>query len=189
MDRQSPACQSSGGTASRPKWATPDRKRQLVRLFIVSKGFCVYGHKPCLIPEHHYQIYIETLIRDWIADDRAQRQAEWQAERKLLHRQADRSYPVNGQFNAVSKDIFFAHQPDYYLIGLGISGLTFTPFAKLRLPSSYLNLFVDLGDTLKGVSKSKRRKAIRYGKALPIEIQRQVDRLCNLAVRRYLDKG
>jgi len=169
-----------------PKWATPDRKRQLVAVFLRSKGFCVFGHKPCQIPEHHYEIYIETLIQDWIADDKAQRQAEWQAERQLLHSQADRRYPASGQFNAVSKDIFFAIQPDYYLIGLGISGLTFKPFAKLRLPSSYLNLFVDLGDTLKGVSKSKRRKAIRYGKALPIEIQEQVDRLCNLAVRLYL---
>jgi hypothetical protein len=169
-----------------PKWATPDRKCQLVAVFIRSRGFCVFGHKGCLIPEHHYQIYIETLIRDWIADDRAQSVAERQAERKLLHSQADRRYPVAGQFNAVSRDIFFAQQPDYYFIGLGMSGLTFKPFAKLRLPSSYLNLFVDLGDTLKAVSKSKRRKAIRYGKALPIEIQRQVDRLCNLAVRHYL---
>jgi len=169
-----------------PKWATPDRKRQLVAVFLRSKGFCVFGHKPCQIPEHHYEIYIERLIDDWIADDRVQSQAERQAERKLLHSQAERRYPVAGQFNAVSKDIFFAQQPDYYFIGLGMSGLTFKPFAKLRLPSSYLNLFVDLGDTLKGVSKSKRRKAIRYGKALPLEIEKQVDRLCNLAVRHYL---
>jgi hypothetical protein len=170
-----------------PKWVTPDRQTLLVRLFVVSKGFCVYGHKGCLIPEHHYELYIERVIGNWLADDRAQRQAEWQAERQTLHRQAERHYPIQGQFDAIAKDIFFADQPLYYYIGLGISGLTFTPFAKVRLPSTYLSLFVDLGDTLKGVSKSKRRKAIRYGKALPVEIQSKVERLCYMAVRHYLD--
>ena len=172
-----------------PKWATPDRQVYLVRLFLSSQGFCVYGHKPCPIPEHHYQVYVERLIGDWVSDDRARSQAEWQAERRRLHSLGERQYPLRGQFSAIAKDIFYAAQPQYYLIGLSISGLTFTPFAKVRLPSSYLHLFVDLGDTLKGVSKSKRRKAIRYGKALPNEVQTQVDRLCRLAVRHYLDKG
>lgn len=170
-----------------PKWATPDRQAHLVRLFLVSKGFCVYGHPKCQIPEHHYEIYIDTLIGDWVGDDRAQRQAEWQAERELMSRRAERRFPIQGQFDGIAKDIFFTAQPDYYLIGLGISGLTFKPFAKVRLPSSYLNLFVNLGETLRSVSKSRRRKAIRYGKALPEEIQRQVDKLCNMAVRHYLD--
>jgi len=170
-----------------PKWVTPDRQSHLVRLFLVSKGFCVYGHKGCLIPDHHYEIYIDTLIGDWVKDDKAQRQAELEAERKTLHSRAERRFPIQGQFNGVAKDIFFTDQPQYYLIGLGISGLTFTPFAKLRLPSSYLSLLVDLGDTLRGVSKSKRRKAIRYGKALPQEIQSKVDKLCRMAVRHYLD--
>lgn len=170
-----------------PKWVTPDRQAHLVRLFVVSKGFCVYGHPHCLIPEHHYEIYIDTLIGDWVKADRAQSRAELEAERATLHSRAERHYPVNGQFNGVAKDIFFADQPDYYFIGLGISGLTYTPFAKVRLPSSYFSLLVDLGDTLRGISKSKRRKAIRYGKALPPEIQNKVDRLIHLAVRHHLD--
>ena len=76
-------------------------------------------------------------------------------------------------------------QPAYYLDGLGISGLTFKPFARIRIASSFVFLFVDLGDTLKGVSKSKRRKAIRYGKALPVNIQNEIHQLCRLAVRHY----
>jgi hypothetical protein len=170
-----------------PKWVTPDRQSHLVRLFVVSKGFCVYGHPKCQIPEHHYELYIDTLIGDWVKDDTAQTRAEWEAERQTLHRQAERHYPIQGQFDAIAKDIFFADQPLYYLIGLGISGLTYKPFAKVRLPSSYLSLFVDLGDTLRSVSKSKRRKAIRYGKALPAETQSKIERLCYMAVRHYLD--
>lgn len=170
-----------------PKWASPDRKAHLVRLFLSSKGFCVFGHKPCTIPEHHYEIFIEYLIDDWQADDTAQRQAEWQAEQHQLHSLGERHYPLRGQFNAIGKDIFYATQSQYYLLGLGISGLTYKPFAKVRLSSSFVQLLIDLGDTLKGVSKSKRRKALRYGKALPNEIQREIDKICSLAVRHYLE--
>jgi hypothetical protein len=170
----------------KPRWATPNRQAHLVRLFLDSGGFCVYGHKPCPIPEHHYEIYIERLIGDWQSDDKAQRQAEWQAERRRLHTLADRRYPLHGQFNAVSRDIFLGEQPQYYLEGVAISGLTLKPFAKVRLASSYVHLYIDLGDTLRGLSKARKRKAIRYGKALPVEIQREVDRLCNLAVRHFL---
>lgn len=170
-----------------PKWAMPHRQAYLVKLFLDSKGFCVYGHKLCLIPEHHYEVYIEKVIANWQADDRAQRQADWQAEQKQLHSLGERRYPLQGQFNAITKEIFFGNQPQYYLLELAISGLTFRPFAKVRLASSYVHLHVDLGNTLKRVSKTKRRKAIRYGKALPIEIQKEVDKLCNLAVRHYLE--
>lgn len=170
-----------------PKWATPDRQSYLIRLFVEGKGFCVYGHKRCLIPEHHYEAYIEYLIADWQADDRVQRQAEWEAERRQLHLVAERRFPLKGQFSAVSKDIFFADQPLYYLSGMGISCLIFKPFAKIRLSSSFVSLFVDLGDTLRGLSKTKRRKAIRYGVRLPYEVEREVTNICRLAVRHYLE--
>ncbi len=171
-----------------PKWVTPDRQTHLVRLFLDSKGFCVYGHKLCPIPEHHYEVFIECLIDDWKGDDRGQRQAEWVAERQQLHRVGERRYPLHGQFSAVSKDIFFAEQPLYYLAGLGISGLIFKPFAKVRLSSSFVALYINLGDTLKGLSKSQRRKAIRYGKPLPYQIEQEVAKICRLAVRHYLAK-
>ena len=168
-----------------PKWATPDRQAHLVRLFLESGGFCVYGHRPCPYPEHHYELFIESLIKDWIADDRAQSQAELEAERRQIHSLGERRYPLKGQFNTIAKDIFYAEQPQHYLEGLGISGLTFKPFAKVRIASSYMRLFVELGDSLKGISKAKRRKAIRYGKALPPQVQRRIEQLCNLAVRHY----
>jgi len=170
-----------------PKWATPSRQAHLVSIFLRSKGFCVYGHPHCLIPEHHYEVYIEGLIADWKSDDRAQRSAQWREELKRLHSLAERRYPLRGQFSTIAKDIFFSEQPLYYLLGLGMSGITFKPFAKVRLASSYVNLYVDLGDTLRGVSKAKRRKAIRYGKALPLEVQREVEQAIRLAVRHYLN--
>lgn len=169
------------------KWATPNRQAHLVRLFLSSKGFCVFGHKPCPIPSHHYEVFIEHLIADWKGDDRAQSQAEWQAEQRQLHSLGERHYPLHGQFNAIGKDIFYATQPQYYLYGLSINGITYKPFAKIRLANSFVYLFIDIGDTLKGISKAKKRKAIRYGKALPDEIQRQIEQICSLAVRHYLE--
>lgn len=165
-----------------PKWLTPDRKTHLIALFTRSQGFCVFGHKPCPIPEHHYETFIEDLIAYWVADDRAQRNAEWQAERRAIHSLGERREPLRGRFNAIGKDIFFAEQPQYYLLGLGISGLTFKPFAKVRIASSFVNLYIDLGDSLKEVSKSQRRKALRYGK-----VSDDVRVSINKAVRHYLD--
>ena len=89
-----------------PKWSTPDRQTQLVSIFLRSKGFCVFGHHPCDIPEHHYEVYIEGLIADWKAEDRATASVLWQEERKLLHSLAERHYPIRGQFSNIAKDIY-----------------------------------------------------------------------------------
>jgi len=169
-----------------PNWNTPSRQAHLVDLFLDSGGFCVFGHKPCPNPEHHYVNYIEGLIADWKADDRAQDRAVWNAERLRLHSLGERRYLIRGQFNNISQDIFFGNQPIYYLVGLAVSGVTLTPFAKVRISSSYANLFVDLGNTLKGVSKNRRRKAMRYGKPLPPEYKKRVEQVCREAVKHYL---
>jgi hypothetical protein len=133
-----------------PKWATEERKRHLVRLFLRSGGFCVFGHKPCPCPElHHYEPFIEGLIRDWIAEDRAQAEAEWQAERERMHRVPDTRFR-QGRFDTVSR--------------------------------------VEIGSALQGLSKSKRRKASRYGKPIPKESQDSVGRLIEKAVAHWWNR-
>ena len=169
------------------KWNTPSRQTHLVNLFLDSGGFCVFGHKPCHNPEHHYLNFIEGLITDWKADDRAQDNAEWEAERQRLHSLGEKRYPLRGQFSNISQDIFFGRQPLYYLDGLAVSGVTLSPFAKVRISSSYVNLYIELGQSLKGVSKNKKRKAIRYGKPLPPEYKKRVEQVCREAVRHYLN--
>ena len=171
----------------KPKWVSSHRQSYLVSLFVRSGGFCVFGHRPCPIPEHHFELHIDGLIADWVADDRAEAQALWQAEQRAIHNLAERGRQ-RGEFNVTGRDAFYAAQPLYYFVGLGISGLTFRPLAKVRVSSTFTALHVELGDTLKGVSKSKRRKAIRYGKPLPKSIQGEVDTKCNEAVRQYLKR-
>ncbi len=170
-----------------PKWATPERQSYLVNIFLTSKGFCIYGHTACDNPAHYYELYIERVISGWKQDDRLQREADWLAERKQLHSLGERRYPLRGQFSAISQDIYHDSQPQFYLIGLGISGLTFKAFAQVRLSSTYVNLYVDLSDTLGKVSKAKRRKAVRYGKPLPLELQGEINKVCKLALDHYLE--
>lgn len=164
-----------------PKWATTDRKAILVKLFLDSGGFCIYGHRDCAIPAHHYEVAIEAIIDDWQEDDRW----AWKAERKAIHSLGEPRYR-EGRFGSISRDIFYGQQPLYYLEALGVSGVTLTPFAKIKLGSSFMRLYVDLGDSLRGASKNQRRKAIRYGRALPKVIDERIATTIREAVRDYL---
>ena len=166
-----------------PKWSTPNRRLFLVKLFLDSGGFCIYGHRNCSIPAHHYAIAIENIIENWKEEDRE----NWKLERKAIHSLGERRYPIRGQFNTISKDIFYDRQPLYYLEALGMDGLKLQPFAKVKIASTYYHLYIDLGDSLRSTSKNRRRKAIRYGKALPLEVEARVKKLVTLAVRDYLN--
>ena len=170
-----------------PKWSTPNRQAHLVKLFLDSGGFCVFGHRNCLVPEHHYEVYIEGVIDYWKSEDREQAQLDWIAESKAIHSLGERRTPITGRFNNISMDIWHDKQPLFYLERLGMSGVKLQPFARVKLASSYLRLYVGLGDSLRGTSKNKRRKAIRYGKALPLDVEAKVSKLAMLAVRDYLN--
>jgi hypothetical protein len=130
-----------------------------------------------------YDFRAEALIKQWKANDRIDRIAQEREVQKALHRVTSRTKP-NAQFDA---DAFYDNQPLYYLDGLGISGLTLKPFAKVRLASSYIYLFVELEKAIfKGISKNKKRKAIRHSKALPQDINKRISLKCWLAVKHYL---
>lgn len=164
-----------------PKWATEERKVHLVRLFHKSGGFCIFGERPCISPEaHHYEPFIEGLIRDWVLDDRAEADALWRLERARMHRVPDRKFR-QGRFDTVQRAEFLAQQPSYYLVAVGVDALTFRPVAKVRIPSTYINLFVDIGPALKGMGKNARRKAIRY-RGLTPEATEKAGRLIEKAV-------
>ena len=170
-----------------PKWVNPTRQAHLVSLFVRSRGFCIYGEVNCTIPEHHYEVFVESLINDWKADDRETNALVWKNERKLIHALNEKTLPMRGRFNGVSSDIWHDSQPIYYLESMGMDGLKMKPFAKVKLSSSYQHLYVDLGDSLRSVSKNRKRKAIRYNKPLPQSANEIVSRLIIKAVKDYLN--
>ena len=133
-----------------------------------------------------YDLKAEQAIEGWKSDDRETRRLEYTLESIALHRLAEPKLPLRGRFSAISRDIWKSTQPLYYLEGLGISGLTLQPFVRVRLSSSFMRIYVNLGDSLRGVSKSKKRKAIRYGKPLPLAIEQAINSLVKASVQDYL---
>lgn len=130
-----------------------------------------------------FDLQASLLIAKWQAEDRA----IWQAERQALHRTAERTEPLHGRFSAVSRDIWHDRQPLFYIEGYGMDGLRLQPFAKVRISGGYVTLFVSLGDSLRQVSKNRKRKAIRYGKALPPNIEETIRKQVANAVIDYLN--
>ena len=132
-----------------------------------------------------YDLKLAEVIGDWIAEDRQAKAFERKAISRLLHTIPEVG-KLRGQFNAISRDIYHESQPTYFIECLGISGLTFKPFAKVRIASSYTRLLVDLHEPLANVSKHRKRKFIRYGKGLPMEVAKEVELTCNRAIAQYL---
>ena len=171
-----------------PKWSTIPRRAKLLELYFRSGGFCVYGERPCTKPKlHHYEYYVKGLVKDWVADDREENSFMYRVIKANLHRIPERG-ALRGRFNFVSRDIYHDSQPQYYLEAIGLDAVKFKPFAKIRIASGYTRLHVDIDEPLKVLSKHKKRKAIRYGKGLPVDVQKQVESICNLAIARYLSK-
>ncbi|MDP2730141.1 MAG: hypothetical protein Q8O55_06645 [Dehalococcoidales bacterium] len=169
------------------KWLTPKRKAQLLQLFVDTEGkdLCVYGEANCLEPSHHYEYYIEHLISNWKLDDREQAKFDCWLERQAMHQSGEARYRA-GRFGSIGSEVFHSQQPLFYLEALGISGITFTPYADVKLPSSLMHLHVDLTSGFQGVSKNRKRKALRHGKPLPDRTQAEIMRICFQAVRAYL---
>ena len=171
-----------------PMWSTPERKACLADM--LSQYLPIAGWKVDLLtgevynPE--YEARIAPLIEYWKAQDREADTLEWRIEQRALHSLGETSQPIRGRFNNIGRDIFHTNQPVYYLEGLGLDCIRLTPFAKIKIASSYMRLYVNLGDSLRGVSKHRRRKAIRYSKPLPQEAQVTISELVKLAVRDYL---
>lgn len=117
-----------------PKWVSPHRQAYLARLmaaYLTKSGWQL----DMLSGEFYHPIYearIKLIIADWIADDRAEAQAEWKAEQRAIHNLGERG-PQRGEFNVTARDAFYAEQPQYYFIGLGISGLTLGRLPKCGL--------------------------------------------------------
>lgn len=166
-----------------PLWATPQRRARLIKLFQESGGFCIYGHQPCDIPSHHYEYATDDIIKSWIEDDRAERKALWHRERQLMHRMPD-DRGWKRRFDPVSREAFLADRPDHYIEAVGVSGLTFTRIAKVRIPSTNVRLFVDVAKSK--ISKNQQRKLRRYGASSTQ--QESIEELCDLAVKDFWNK-
>lgn len=167
--------------------------RQGVRqLDALGKPITLTLYKPVTVPTFTaeytrlYDLKAEQFIEYCKADDRESRAIELKLEAIRLHSLAEPRTPLRGRFSAISQDIWKSNQPLYYIEGIGISALTLEPFVRVRLKSSFMRLYVNLGDTLRELSKNKKRKAIRYNKPLPQSVENQIRQLVKYSVLDYL---
>ncbi len=172
-----------------PKWSTPERQAHLASILnrytldldkwsvdiMSGEVFC-----------SEYEAKIEPIIEYWRQDERAKQAQLWRIEQKALHGLGEHLKPIRGQFNAISQDVYHDKQPLFYVEAFSINPVTFMPFAKVKVASSYLHLFVDIGSAFTHVSKHKKRKKIRYGIGLPVETENRISQLITQAVRAYL---
>ena len=89
------------------------------------------------------------------------------------------------RFDPVSRDQFMAQRPDYYLVGHGVSAWTKKRVVVVRIPSTFIYLFIDLSATR--LSKNARHKIVRYGKwpAVPVDASLTEDKLIRLSVEHF----
>lgn len=166
-----------------PKWCTAERQNHMIDLFLRSAGFCVFGHRPCENPEHHYESFIEGLIWEWKRDDAQERVYLWELERRRIHRLPE--FSKRGRFDVIAKDEFMRKRPEWYLVGLAVNPLNHKRLAVVRIPSSSVYLYVDVEPVQKNMSKNRRRKMFRHGASPPVEVMRRIEALCSLAVGDY----
>ncbi len=152
-----------------PKWTTPERQRHMVALFQRSNGFCVYGHRLCPFSEHHYVVYVEGLIQEWKADDRAEDAEAWKQEQRRIHWNTEPWGRPGSRFDSVRRDLFLLNRPDFYLEGIGYDPLVGRPVARVRIAGTYVRLFVHLPHGVAKLRMRKRRTLVHH--------------YCDLAVR------
>lgn len=131
--------------------------------------------KPVIIRRPRHQ---PGLIDDWKTDDREARSEQ----RRKANRLAEGTNDLTGwgrRFDPIEREKFFERQSPYYLEATGISGLTFRPIAKVRIPSTNDSLFVDVPKHLRNKMTRSQRKRWRRAH---IE---SVDAACTQAVQDY----
>ena len=122
----------------------------------------------------------EAAIDSWKAEDTERRNYEWKLEQRQIH---DGTYGrYGGSFDPVARDVYVNGRPAYYLVGLGVNPFTYKRVALVRIPSTSIHLFVDVGSAIQEVSKNARRKAMRHGRLRNGVLMEKIDELCKLAV-------
>ncbi|MDD5094390.1 MAG: hypothetical protein PHV74_08440 [Dehalococcoidia bacterium] len=133
----------------------------------------------CYHCEHHYRNDTNKLIGEWREDDRAELSEQIRLEQQLLHQTSDLT-GWGRRFDPVQREQFLADRSPYYPEGFGVSALTFKRIARIRIPSAYTRLHVDLpkGKLSRNKRKKLRREQIRKDGEM-------IDCLCQLAVDDY----
>ena len=127
-----------------------------------------------------FDLHMDGAIAHWVAEDKAQASAEWKAEQQRFH--SDQKRIRQGPFDSIRREQFMAEQPRCYIVGLTPDLVTMRPTVLVRIASTDIYLFVDVGDVIQRGYRKPRRKAIRHGHILPRGTEEAVAALVQGAV-------
>ena len=130
----------------------------------------------------------EACIDSWKQEDRERRGQLRRFHGSTLN---DGTYGRYGaRFDPVNRDVYHQTRPAYHFLTYGVSAASKQRIAVIRLPSTFIRLYVNVSEAVQEVnlSQNKRRKIKRYGHIRPQPKINDivVDRLCTAAVREYL---
>ncbi len=145
----------------------------------------MFEAEPIEIPLTLYQKRSEGAIEAWKAEDREERSMLRKLEQQQIQ---DGTYGRYGSdFDPVARDVHHQERPEYYLLGFGVSAESKKRIAVIRVPSTYIRLYVQVSEAFQGVSvsRNKRRKMARYQSDPPAQVWAEIDRRCAQAVRDF----
>lgn len=145
----------------------------------------MFDEEPIAVPLSLYKKMSEGAIQSWKAEDREEKAYLWKLEQKHIN---DGTFGRYGSdFDPVTRDIYYQERPIYYFLGFGVAAESKKRIAVVRVPSTYIRLYVEVSEAFEGasISRNKKRKMARYGSKPPAHIWEQVDSLCCQAVAAY----
>ena len=145
----------------------------------------MFDDAPAEIPLTYYRKMSEGAIDAWKADDREERSQLRKLEAEHIH---DGTYGRWGSdFDPVTRDVYYQERPTYYMMGFGVSAESKQRIAVIRVPSTYIRLYVNVAPAFQDVSisRNKRRKMARYQSGPPAPVWERIDTLCSQAVQEY----
>ena len=145
----------------------------------------MFEETPVEIPLTYYRKMSEGAIDAWKADDREERALLRKLEQEHIH---DGTYGRWGSdFDPVARDVYYQERPTYYMMGFGVSADSKQRIAVIRVPSTYIRLYVNVAPAFQDVSisRNKRRKMARYQSGPPAPVWERIDTLCSQAVQEF----
>ena len=132
------------------------------------------------IQQRLYNRIAEAAIESWKDEDRERCSYEWKLEQRHIQ---DGTYGKFGStFDPVDRDVYVNSRPAYFLVGMGVSPINAKRVVLIRIASTGIHLFVDVGPAVQEIGKNARRKAMRYGKFRNGQLMEKINEMCVAAV-------
>jgi hypothetical protein len=141
--------------------------------------------QPIEYSQSRFSYTLPNIKEDWIQEDREERSAELKREHETLPDGQPGKF--GREWDPVRKDEYFQKRGDYSEFRLGVDVFTSRRVAYIRVPSTWVEITVQLDGIFRHPQSSKRRtKRIFTGKERPSATEMaEIDARCREAIAKY----